>query len=473
MKKWLSIFLGISLLYSLSCTKEDFVRNKEAQVRFTTDTLFFDTVFTSVGSITKGFKIVNENEGKLLLSNVRLMGGAASAYKINVDGAPGDNFNNVEIDTKDSIWVFATVSINPTNANTPFIVRDSIKITYNDSTRFVQLQALGANANFYSNVKRISRDTTFTNNRPYVFIKGLVVDSGYTLTVNEGCRMFFNASAPVVVNGSLRMLGKKFDSTQIVLRGDRLDEPYKDYPASWPGMVFSRTSRDNVLDYTIIKNAYQGIVIADPPSSGTNPKLLMRQCIIDNMFDAGLYAYATTVRAENCLFLNNGTNQGSYNVQIEGGGTYSFEHCNIIGFSNFYLKKNSVLGLSNQTIAGSATLNAIFKNCIIYGEGTLPEDEMIFRKIGSTAYQVNLTHVLYKQKTVLPTTYVTALNCPAANQNPKFDSVSTGRRYYDLHFTRFASPALNVGASTTLSVDLDGKPRVVGSSADLGCYEKQ
>jgi hypothetical protein len=42
-----------------------------------------------------------------------------------------------------------------------------------------------------------------------------------------------------------------------------------------------------VLNYAVIKNAYQAIALQDP-SSNANPKLTLNECIIDNAFDAGI-----------------------------------------------------------------------------------------------------------------------------------------------------------------------------------------
>jgi len=79
--------------------------------------------------------------------------GLASAYKINVDGTSGTQFNNIEIEANDSIYVFVTVSINQNSDQVPFVIRDSIQIVYNGNDRFVQVEAWGQNAHFLRNRK--------------------------------------------------------------------------------------------------------------------------------------------------------------------------------------------------------------------------------------------------------------------------------------------------------------------------------
>ncbi len=74
------------LILLFSCRKDSFITSPDASVTITADTLHYDTVFTSVGSVTQTFRIVNENNQKLRLSSVKLFGGSSSNYKINVDG---------------------------------------------------------------------------------------------------------------------------------------------------------------------------------------------------------------------------------------------------------------------------------------------------------------------------------------------------------------------------------------------------
>ncbi|RYF87293.1 MAG: hypothetical protein EON98_01015, partial [Chitinophagaceae bacterium] len=115
-------------------------------MRTSVDSLHFDTVFTTTGSTSQFLKIINENKDGIRISSVRLAGGASSPFKINVDGIAGPQVNNTEVLGDDSIYVYVTVSINPTAQNLPFVIRDSIEITYNGNRKWVQLDAFGQNA---------------------------------------------------------------------------------------------------------------------------------------------------------------------------------------------------------------------------------------------------------------------------------------------------------------------------------------
>ena len=94
------------IIFTISCKKESTITSPNALLRLSEDTLHFDTVFTTTGSTTQFFRIYNPNNQKLVLSNVQLMGGNASFFKLNIDGISGTNLTNVEIAANDSIYGF-------------------------------------------------------------------------------------------------------------------------------------------------------------------------------------------------------------------------------------------------------------------------------------------------------------------------------------------------------------------------------
>ena len=141
---------------------------------------------------------------------------------------------------------------------------------------------------------------------------------------------------------SLQVNGLKDTVDRVYFRGDRLDDPYKDFPASWPGIFFSASSKDNVMNYAVIKNSFQSIAVEDP-SPNANPKLILNQCIIDNSYDAGIIASNRSITATNCLISNCGKN-----IALIKGGNYRFTHCTVATYSNTYIDhKNPVLTVFN------------------------------------------------------------------------------------------------------------------------------
>src|SRR6185437_1111737 len=138
----LLLLLSVALLIS-ACRKNSFITGPNALVEFSTDTLLFDTVFVSTGSITGSVRIINDNDQRLHLSSIRLMGGAQSTYHINIDGSPGPIATNIDLDAGDSIYIFVAVQIDPGSANLPFVVQDSIQVDFNGNNRYIQLEAWG------------------------------------------------------------------------------------------------------------------------------------------------------------------------------------------------------------------------------------------------------------------------------------------------------------------------------------------
>lgn len=458
--------LAISLmLVFFSCRKESFITSSDARVTITADTLKFDTVFVTSGSVYQSFKIINENNQKLRLSSVKLMGGAGSAYKINVDGTPGPQLNNLEIEANDSLYVFVQVNINQNTTNLPFIVRDSIQISYNGKDRLLQLEAWGQNAHFFRN-KKITINETWLNDLPYVILGSLIIDTNKILSINKGCRIFVHADAPIIIDGTIQVNGQKDTVDRVYFRGDRMDDPYKNFPASWPGIFFRGSSKDNVFNYAVIKNAYQAIAAQDP-SPNANPKITLNECIIDNAYDAGVIAINSSIQARNCLVSNCGKN-----VFLAKGGNYQFTHCTVVTYANSFIQhKDPVLLVSNfiniNNVPVSANLNAVFRNCIFWGENGIVDDEVVVLKTGSTIFNVNFDYNLWKVQTV-PANITS--NQIINNQAPQFDSINTSKNYYDFRL-KATSPALNKGTNASVTIDLDGLSRPVGLP-DLGCFER-
>jgi hypothetical protein len=468
MKHWFTYCL-LLITYSLlqtSCKKDSFITSNEARVNITADSLKYDTVFTTTGSITKSFKIINENNQKLLLNKVKLMGGTTSAYKMNVDGVATTDANNIEVAANDSIYVFVSVTVNPSATNLPFIISDSIQVNYNGNNRYVQLQAFGQNAIFLRN-QTISTNTTWSNTKPYVILDGLKIATNTTLTIPQGTKIYCHANAPILVDGTLKVNGTK--NNEVVFTGDRLDENYKDLPASWLGIYFREFSKDNVLQFAVVKNAYQGLV-AEQPSVNANPKLILQQCIIENSFKEGLLCVNTNVQANNCLISNCGNN-----VFISYGGSYTFTNNTIATFSNKYIThKNEVLGITNFFNATSGTLtanlNAVFRNNIFWGDDGFVDNEVVTVKQGSTTFNVLFDNNLFRNLTV-PANATLTNNI--TNQNPQFDSIDVAKHIFNFRITKdAAAPGINKGLATSFAKDLDDVNRSVGLP-DLGCFEKQ
>jgi hypothetical protein len=465
MNKLLLLFLSAIVLLEFSCRKNSFVTSENALIRLSSDTLFFDTVFTSTGSVTEAVRIVNTNNQKLRLTNVKLMGGSQSPFSINIDGVAGPERNDLELEAGDSLYVFVALRIDQSSAGLPFILQDSIAVNYNGKQEFIQLQAWGQNAHFLRN-QVLTGSTVWDKTLPYVILGGLRIDTNAILTIPGGCKVYFHADAALLVDGSLRVTGDHSDSTRVYFQGDRLDAPYRDLPGGWPGIYFRKTSSHNLLQYAVIRNAYQSIVSQTPPT--TEPGLVLDECIIDNGSDAGILGINGSVRAINCLISNCGKD-----LELGGGGNYQFTHCTAVSFSNNYIPHTQpVLSVSDVSMQGGSSvtgdLQASFTNCIFWGDNGLVDDEVSVSRQNNSVFAVNFTNCLWKVKTA-PANVTSA--GMITNMDPLFDSVNNSKKYNDLHL-QDGSPGVDKGVAPGVAIDLDGKVRPVGLP-DLGCYERQ
>ena len=93
----------------------------------------FDSVFTTIGSVSLYLSVINPNDNALLVEDIYLEGGLESPYRINVDGQGLDSIRNplthvedVTILPGDSMYIFVEVTVDPTNSSSSFICEDAI-----------------------------------------------------------------------------------------------------------------------------------------------------------------------------------------------------------------------------------------------------------------------------------------------------------------------------------------------------------
>ena len=454
------------LLVFIACKKDDFTTNPDARINLSVDTLKFDTVFTRTGSITQSFKIVNPQSQPILLNKVSLMGGNASAFRININGENGPVAQNVTLAAKDSIYIFVSVFVNPGTGNLPFIISDSIEIDYNSNKKLVQLQAFGQNAIFLRK-QTIYGNQTWTAALPYVILDGITIDTNAVLNIQAGTKIYSSANSPFNVDGTLLVNGTK--TAPVIFTGNRLDEPYANFPASWPGIYLNESSKNNTITFAEIKNAYQALV-AVGPSINSNPKLNLQQSTISNAYSSGIFGIYSDILANNCLVYN--SNQ---NLLIQLGGNYQFTNCTMATYStNYLLHKTPVAIVTNFAEQGGQNytqdLQAYFTNCIFWSDENFLPNELVTAKQGSNIFNVVFKNCIYKAET--DPAFAT-ISQSLKNTNPQFDSINVSNKIFDFRITKNnLAPGINTGISTVFAKDLDNNNRMVGNT-DIGCYEKQ
>ena len=466
--------LALLIIAGSSCSRQKLL-STGGVVKFSADTLLFDTVFTAEGSFTLSVKIYNPQDEKIVLSSVRLANGSASQFHINVDGAPGNNVTNVTIAAHDSAYVFATVDINPTSANSPFVVEDNLVATLNGKEFSMPFIALGQNAHYI--IDSLLETQTWLTDRPYVIIHSAEVVAGQTLTIPAGCKVYMHADSRLIVEGTLKINGTKTDS--VIFQGDRLDRNYfgyEGYPGEWGGLYFDSRSTANELHYAVIRDCGNSALNAPPVAIQVNmdsvhgplPQLYMDKTIIENSIGYGLLSFGGTIHADNCLIHDCGAEA----LALVQGGNDTLNNCTIAvyGSDKINHSDNPTAILLNyydtsQTQSIYGALNAVLRNCIIYGSLT---DELIIARKDSvhTPCNVVLDHCLVKAASGDIPAFVQQINVQT-NADPLF--VNTVK--WDFHL-KSGSPAIGAGIYVPLSnlqLDLDGIMRT--APFDIGCFK--
>lgn len=382
-------FLVFTLTF-ISCKKDKFLTDPSATIRFSQDSVLFDTVFTSIGSATRNIRVINNNKQKIKISNIQLTKGNSSQFIINVDGSPGRTFTDIEIAANDSLYIFIQVNVNPTNVNSPAIVTDNIEFTVNGNLKKVKLEAWGQDAYYhytnkalyfkdgtylaYSTVDtllasydKIGSDYVWKSDKPHVVYGYLVVDEGQKLVINAGTKVYFNYKAGLWVYryGELRVYGQP--GNEVYFQGARREADYADEPGQWDRIWINEGSNNNIIDHAVIKNGYIGVqaeLLGD--TLGVKNRLRLTNTRIQNMSMWGLYCLAYNVYAAN----NSINNCQEHSLNIFLGGNYNFIHCT---FANFWEKDKArekpAINLNNYISTQVLPLDTCnFINCLVDGK---------------------------------------------------------------------------------------------------------
>ena len=485
MRKYLVIILLSIIVIAVSCRKKQvFSDSPSKNVSLSTDTIAFDTVFTSIGSSTRVLMVYNDNSDNLKINSIRLEGGSSSPYSINVDGQSGTLFTDKEIYANDSLYVFIKVTINPNDENNPFFVQDRLIFNTNGNESVVHLTAYGQNANYiigrkgifpdqnghYTNyytaiTDSVNTDVHWTAERPYVIYNVALIDSDGTLTIEPGTHVYFHGGAGLWAwsEGQLVVNGTK--ENPVVFQGDRLEDYYADQPGQWDRiwLMEAREGHGHVIDHAIIRNGFIGLQLQRMLQDNMAPASITNT-IIENHTGMGLYANCYTIGMSNFVV----NNCGNYCIALTGGGEYVLTHGTIANYWTGSARKAEALffnNLYNNPTDGytyAISINCEINNSIIYGNRD-NEFSTDFYPIPDTTYKFRNSLICTKR----PHLEQLYENC-LFNNNPKFMNPAE----FDFHLDTL-SPAIGIGnpvySTGALQLDLDGVER--GNSPDAGAYQ--
>ena len=486
MRKVLVFILLSVIIASISCRRKlEFSDNPSKNIDLSTDTISFDTVFTSIGSSTRVLMIYNNNSDNLKINSIRLEKGSHSPYSVNVDGQAGYNFSDMEIYGKDSLYVFIKVTINPNDEDNPFFVQDRLIFNTNGNEKVVNLTAYGQNAHYiigrkgifpdanghYTNyyvaiTDSVNNDVHWTAEKPYVIYNVALIDSDGTLTIEQGTHVYFHGGAGLWAWSEGQLVVNGTAENPVVFQGDRLEEYYKNQPGQWDRiwLMEAREGHGHSINHAIIRNGFIGLQIQRMLKDNLAATYI-NNTIIENHTGMGIYANCYSIGMSNFVV----NNCGNYCIALTGGGEYLLSHGTIANYWTGSTRKAPALFFNNlyQDPTDGNTyaipFNCAINNSIVYGN---QENEF-----GTGFYQGTDTIYTFRNsliRTQRPHSNTNLYESCVFNKSPKFKNTEQ----FNFHIKE-NSEAIGIGnpayAVGDLQYDLDGVDR--GDSPDAGAYQ--
>lgn len=473
-RTWLLTATACGMLSTMaSCSDEEsYTTSPSTLLTFSTDTVNLDTVFSNIPTAHKTFWVYNTSDRGLRLRSVRLSRGAASGFRVNVDGTPlaaaaDYAATGMEVRHGDSLRVFVELTASATGRNEPVLDEDELVFTLESGAeQRVSLRAMAWDALLLRHL-RVSRDTTISHaDKPIIIMGGITVDTAATLRIAAGTTLYFDQRAGIDVYGTLRCEGTP--EQPVTLRGNRLDRmfdylPYDRVPGQWQGIRLHGSSRASELTATDLHGAYHGIRVDSTSTDHT--ALTLSQTALHNCQGYGLLIEQAQVRVTDSQITNS-----LLDCVMMRGGKLDVTGSTLAQFYPFDANRGYALHFVNERpierlrIANSLITG--YADDLLSGErrdSTRAFDYHVAHSIVrtpriTTADSLHFDHVTYED--VRDTT---------AYGEAHFVNIDADRQDYDFHLVG-TSPAIDAAdPQTSTPHDHDGTPRA--PRPDIGAYE--
>lgn len=454
------------LLLAVSCNKDEIIFDAPSQeLRFSRDTVFCDTVYHQVRSETYVVKVFNNEDKDVMIPRINLEKGAASLYKINVDGKTGHDFQNVPLRKKDSLYIF--VEIAPQATGPEAIAEDRVLFTTGAGQQHVTLFSVVQDAEFYiktpTNPNVITSDVTWSNNKAKIIYGDLKVDTGVHLNVQAGTKIYFHKNSGMKISSGATLNINGTADNQVIIRGDRNDTYYDTIPRNWNSIKMEAASVLN-MNHTRLFGGTRGLEMTETNATISNS-------FIHTFQEYGIYSVRSNINAKN-LVMNN---CGESCVGIFKGGVYDFVHSTIANYSevlgqstrNGIFATNEFKEENGQTVQGSLHIN--IRNSIVYSDR---DNAVSFAQTPGQLFNFTIQNCLLKYSGISAAGFdftSSSVTQSIKNQDPRFMNYFAAKMNLRV---KADSPAKNIGDVTvanSVPTDIVNVSRT--TSPTLGAYQ--
>ncbi len=501
MKNIFSVIILLALVILSSCRKDFSASPSNGTLKFSKDTVYLDTIFTNIGSSTYNLKVYNTSNQTISIPSINLAKGTTSNYRLNVDGLPGKRFTNIEILAKDSLYIFVETTVDITSAgSTNLIYTDQIVFDSGSNEQKVELVTLvedavfiypGRNA-FTKKIDTLTLDgqatsiqgrflTTselhFTNQKPYVIYGFAAVPANKTLTIDAGARLHFHAGSGLLVDRNATLDVQGTLNNEVIFESDRLEPAFSDTPGQWVAIWLRAESKNNTINYAIIKNNAVGVLVDSVNVAGSTT-LTLKNTQIYNSANFGILGRQTNIVGENVVIDNAGLSALACTI----GGSYNFKHSTFANYWTGSIRQFPSVLINNfysyddngNTITVPVDLTqAHFTNCIIYGNNSV---ELLLDKADGALFNYNFKNNLirfndpsgnYAGVTALDFSDTSHYQNNILNSDPHFKDP-----YANKVFVGENSAGINQAdptAANMVPLDIRGDSRL--ANPDIGAYQ--
>lgn len=361
MRYFLPILLLFSAILSLTlpgCKPREEELQTSGGLAFSADTVKFDTVFTTLRTVTKRLWVYNRNPRAVNVDLVSLENPAASPYTLIINGDLKQTANGLYIRGNDSLLILVRAQLKDDGSNgraKNLVVQERLNFRTNGQEQSVLLRSFGQNIYLHTNTS-LACGEVWRNDRPHVLYGTVRVPKNCTLRIGPGARIYAHAGAALLVEGRLLVNDpsdytpgasptdtvKATNASIVRFAGDRSGETqYATAPGQWTGIVLAPGSQGNIVRYSQIQNATIGILLYNP-DNGPQPSVDIQNTVIRYISGnevsfagaasslgsgAGVYNIQGRITATNTLFSD------CYEYAVLGrGGSTALNFCTVANF---------------------------------------------------------------------------------------------------------------------------------------------